>query len=59
MTGEAIFWPMLVGSLPVAIAVGFSSYLILTPILSKLQARRLLKRTKQVDGAAVPDKGSA
>ncbi|MDX2143935.1 MAG: DUF2062 domain-containing protein [Rhodospirillaceae bacterium] len=53
-----IFWPMLVGSLPVAIVVGFSSYLILTPILTKLQERRLHKRTKQVEGGAVQDRDS-
>ena len=36
-----IFWPMLVGSLPVAIVVGFASYFVLEPILRKIQARRM------------------
>lgn len=36
-----IFWPMLVGSLPVAIVVGFASYFFLEPILRKIQARRM------------------
>ena len=36
-----IFWPMLVGSFPVAIVVGFASYLVLEPILRNIQQRRL------------------
>jgi len=47
-----IFWPMLVGSLPVAIVVGFTSYLLLVPILRKLQIRRAVKRAKRVEEIA-------
>lgn len=42
-----IFWPMLVGAVPVAIVVGFGSYLILVPILRKLHDRRILSRAKR------------
>jgi uncharacterized protein len=38
-----VFLPMLVGSLPVSIVVGFGSYLALEPILLKLQQRRAMR----------------
>jgi uncharacterized protein len=38
-----IFWPMLVGAGPVALVVGFGSYLALEPILRKLQQARALR----------------
>lgn len=46
-----IFWPMLVGAGPVALVVGFGSYLALEPILRKLQVARLLKLARRAENA--------
>jgi uncharacterized protein (DUF2062 family) len=43
-----VFLPMLVGALPVAVIVGFASYLILVPILRKLHVRRAAARTRRL-----------
>lgn len=42
-----IFWPMLVGSLPIAVIVGFGSYIGLEPILRKFQSRRTMKKDQR------------
>ena len=42
-----IFWPMMVGSLPISVIVGFGSYLGLEPILRRFQSRRTLKKDQR------------
>lgn len=44
-----IFWPMLVGALPVALIVGFGSYLLLEPVLRKLQERRTARLMQRAE----------
>jgi uncharacterized protein (DUF2062 family) len=44
-----IFWPMLVGALPVALIVGFGSYLALEPVLRKLQDRRTARLMQRAE----------
>jgi uncharacterized protein (DUF2062 family) len=44
-----VFWPMLVGAFPVALIVGFGSYLVLVPILRKLQERRALRLMQRAE----------
>ncbi|MCB2106895.1 MAG: DUF2062 domain-containing protein [Rhodobacteraceae bacterium] len=39
-----IFWPMLVGGIPMGVAAGFVSYFLLEPPLRVLRARRAAKR---------------
>jgi len=46
-----IFWPMMVGSLPVAVVVGFGSYFALEPVLRRLQERRAQKMAKRAEQA--------
>jgi len=44
-----VFWPMLVGALPVALIVGFGSYLLLEPVLRKLQERRTARLMQRAE----------
>jgi len=46
-----VFWPMAVGSLPVALIVGFGSYLGLLPFLRRLHERRALRRAQRLETA--------
>ena len=41
-----IFWPMLVGSRPMAIVAGVVSYFALLPVLKTVQMRRILRRRR-------------
>lgn len=40
----ALFWPMLVGSVPLSIAIGLISYLVLVRLVGAFQERRRLRR---------------
>ena len=42
-----IFWPMMVGSVPMAIVGGIAAYFILLPVLKAVHLRRLLRRSNK------------
>jgi uncharacterized protein (DUF2062 family) len=46
-----IFWPMTLGSIPMALAAGLGSYFVLIPILKTVQARRLLRLQRKPERA--------
>lgn len=46
-----VFLPMMVGSGPVAIVVGFGSYLVLAPVLRRIQQRRAAKTAQRLEEA--------
>jgi uncharacterized protein (DUF2062 family) len=55
-----IFWPMIVGSIPMAIVAGLVSYFALTPILTGVQERRIARRRhkRELAHAAIPPAGA-
>lgn len=55
-----IFWPMVVGSIPMAIVAGLVSYFALTPVLRMVQLRRVarLQRNRDKAHAAMPPAGA-
>ena len=42
-----IFWPMIVGSIPMTIVTGVVSYFALLPVLKTVQERRITRRTRK------------
>jgi len=48
-----IFWPMLVGSMPMMIVTGIVSYFALLPVLKGVQMRRVMRRTRKSEPSAV------
>ena len=53
-----IFWPMVVGSIPMGIVAGVVSYFALLPVLKTVQERRLARRTrKREDTVPMPPAG--
>jgi uncharacterized protein (DUF2062 family) len=55
-----IFWPMLLGSIPMGIVVGLGSYFALLPVLKGVQHRRFerLRRKQEAAHAAFPVAGA-
>ncbi len=55
-----IFWPMLVGSIPMAFVAGLVSYFALLPVLRTVQLRRILRRQHKTmaEHNAVPPAGA-
>ena len=54
-----IFWPMLVGSIPMSIVTGVISYFALLPVLKTVQERRVTRRTrKDVGHVPLPPAGA-
>lgn len=49
-----IFWPMLIGSIPMGIVTGVVSYYSLLPALKAVQARRILRMQKRAGVAHAP-----
>ncbi len=45
-----IFWPMLVGSFPMAIVAGLGSYFALLPVLKGVHLRRIARRERKRPG---------
>lgn len=56
-----VFLPMLVGSLPVGLVVGFVTYFALEPVIRAVQARRAASRAaaRRRNGPAADSEGSA
>ena len=48
-----IFWPMLVGSVPMVVVVGIASYFTLLPVLKTVQQRRFLRLQRKAPPRAV------
>lgn len=55
-----IFWPMVVGSIPMALVVGTLSYFALTPVLKTVQAKRRarVQRKRTAAHAVIPPAGA-
>lgn len=55
-----IFWPMVVGSVPMAFVAGLVSYFTLTPILKTVQAQRVarVRRKRELAHEIIPPAGA-
>ncbi|MBY0509337.1 MAG: DUF2062 domain-containing protein [Rhodospirillaceae bacterium] len=55
-----IFWPMIVGSIPMAVVAGLVSYFALTPILTGVHERRIARRrhNRELAHADIPPAGA-
>lgn len=55
-----IFWPMVVGSVPMAVAAGSVSYFVMTPVLRTVQAQRRARvaRKRDLAHATIPPAGA-
>lgn len=53
-TAWPIYWPMIVGGVPMAIVAGFASYFLVRPIVVVFQNRRLKRRERRRESRHAP-----
>lgn len=55
-----VFWPMLVGSVPMGIVAGLTSYFALVPVLERVHKRRVERRLEKTHppGVTMPPAGT-